>query len=151
MSLPADGGGPGTGPGGLDFRIVSQTPNILYQAGGVVVDAVTVIAVETTYNVGYTFTRSLREWEGAEWSVFAADAASWIGVIAAHANVVGLYGSQDTDVNGFLEDYLFVTVAIDGTDSEAQVKILLETSNTPAAFQKIDDAYNLLLQRQNGG
>jgi hypothetical protein len=151
MSLPADGGGPGTGPGGLDFRIISQTPNILHQAGGAVVDAVTVTAVETTYNVGYTFTRSLSEWEGAEWSVFAADVASWIGVIAAHDHVIGLYGAQDTDANGFLDDYLFVTVGIDGTDSEAQTRVLLENANTPAAFQKIDNTYSLLVQRQNGG
>lgn len=150
MVLSTEGSGPGTGPGGKDYVIVSQEPNVLNHAGGKVVDAITVYATETTYDVGYTFTVSTKTWQGQEFDVYAADVASWIKVIAEHDHVVGLYGAQDTDVNGLLQDYLFVTVGIDGTDSTGLTQVLLKNANTPAAFRKIDAAYSLLVARQNG-
>lgn len=150
MVLTADGSGPGTGPGGKDYVISSQEPNVLQQPGGKVVDAVTVYATETTYGVGYTFTVSLNTWQGQIFDVYAADVASWIKVIAEHDNVVGLYGAQDTDANGLLQDYLFVTVGIADTDSTAQTQILLKNANTPAAFAKIDNTYKTLLAHQSG-
>lgn len=149
--LPVDGGGPNSGPGGKDYVILSQTPNILSQAGGSVVDAVTVIAQETTYSVGYTFTVPKNTWQGQEFEVYAADVASWIQVIAQHDHVVGLFGAQDTDVNGLLQDYLFVTVGIDGTGSTAQTEIVLANANTPGAFAKIDATYARLAAVQSGG
>jgi hypothetical protein len=148
--LPADGPGGGAGPGGKDYVIETQNPNVLQQAGGKVVDAVTVLATETTYDVGYTFTVPTSTWQGQEFDVYAADVASWIQVIAQHEHVVAMYGAQDIDRNGLLQDYLFVTVGIDGTDSTALVQILLSQANTPGAFAKIDAAYNLLVKRQNG-
>jgi hypothetical protein len=148
--LATEGGGPGTGPGGKDYAITSQEPNVLQQAAGKVVDAVTVYATETTYDVSYTFTVSVATWQGQKYDVYAADVASWIKVIAEHDHVVGLYGAQDTDVNGLLQDYLFVTVGIDGTDSTALTQVLLKNANTPAAFGKINAAYNHLVARQNG-
>lgn len=150
MVLSTEGSGPGTGPGGKDYVIVSQEPNVLNQAGGKVVDAVTVFATETTYDVGYTFTVATSTWQGAIFDVYAADVASWIKVIAEHDHVVGLYGAQDVDANGLLQDYLFVTVGIDGTDSTALTQILLKNANTPAAFAKIDATYAQLLARQRG-
>lgn len=150
MVLSTEGSGPGTGPGGKDYAIVTQEPNVLNQAGGKVVDAVTVYAVETTYDVGYTFTVATTTWQGQIFDVYAADVASWVKVIAEHPHVVGLYGAQDTDTNGLLQDYLFVTVGIDGTDSTALARIPLKNANTPAAFKKIDDTYAQLLARQQG-
>lgn len=151
MVLTTDGSGPGTGPGGQDYVIVSQEPNVLSQAGGKVVDAVTVYATETTYGVGYTFTVPTSTWQGQIFQVYAADIASYIVVIAQHPNVVGLYGAQDVDVNGLLQDYLFVTVGIAGTDSTAITQIKLANANTPGAFAQIDAAYNQLLAHQQGG
>src|SRR5690348_17621630 len=106
MVLPADGGGPGTGPGGTDYTIISQEPNVLVQAGGKVVDAITVYATETIYNVGYTFTVPTSTWQGQIFQVYAADVASYIAMIAQHPNVIAIYGAQDTGVNGLLPDYL---------------------------------------------
>lgn len=149
--LTADGSGPGTGPGGKDYEINTQEPSVLVQAGSKVVDAVTVIATETTYGVPYTFTVPTSTWEGQEFGVFAADVASWIQVIAQHDHVVGLYGAQDTDASGLLRDYLFVTVGIAGTDSTAQTRILLQNANTPGAFDAIDQTYSVLARNQSGG
>jgi len=139
---PVDGG---NGNVNGDFKILSQQPSILVQSDGSVVDAVTVRARELAYDVEFTFTKSTATWQGAlfetETRVLAAD----IQTIAGHPHVQALYSAQDTDRNGFLRDYLFVTVGTDDGENEATVKVLQDNANTTAGYAAIDKAYNTLI------
>lgn len=149
MALEPVSGGSGDVNG--DFTILSQNPDILVQAGGRVVDAVTVTAVEKSFNVPFGFTASKTTWQGGAFETYTRVIASYIQTIAQHPHVVAIYGAPDTDLNGLLHDYLFVTVGIDGTDSTAEVRILQDNANSVGAFTAIDNTYNQLVKNQNAG
>jgi hypothetical protein len=142
---PVDGG---SGDVNGDFEVITQEPAILMQAGGKVVDAVTVYARELAFNVPYTFTVASTTWQGAEFTTYARVIAEYIQQIAMYRNVVAIYSTPDTDKAGLLQDFLFVTVGIDGTDSTAEAKILQSASNSVAAFQEIDRVYGILAKNQ---
>lgn len=145
---PVDGG---SGDVNGDFVIDIQEPDILTRPNGSVEDAVTVTARERAYNVPFQFTVPTSTWQGALFETYTRVIASYIQAIAQFPHVVAIYGAKDTDRNGFLQDYLFVTVGIDGTESEAQVRVLQDNANSPAAFAAIDAAYNTLVRNQNAG
>jgi hypothetical protein len=145
---PVDGG---SGNVNGDFRIESQNPDILVQAGGRVVDAVTVTATEKAYNVPFGFTVARSTWQGGTFETYTRVIASYIQTIAQHPNVVSIFGAPDTNAAGLLGDYLFVTVGIAGTDSTAEVRILQDNANTVAAFTAIDNTYDQLVTNQNLG
>jgi hypothetical protein len=149
MALQAVDGGSGNVNG--DFEILTQEPGILLQAGNKVVDAVTVYAQEKAFNVPFTFTVPTSTWQGEEFVTYTRVIASYIQEIAQYRNVVAIYSTPDTDPAGLLQDYLFVTVGIAGTDSTAEVKILQSQSNTTGAFAAIDATYNQLVTNQNAG
>lgn len=149
MALPPVDGGPGNVNG--DFTIFSQNPDILVQAGGRVVDAVTVTAKENTYDVPFGFTVSKNTWQGGAFETYTRVIASYIQEIAQAPHVVAIYGAPDTNRAGLLRDYLFVTVGIDGTDSTAEVRILQDNANTVRAFAAISAAYDQLVKNQNAG
>lgn len=143
--VPVDGG---SGDVNGDFEIETQEPAILSQAGGKVVDAVTVVARELAFNVQFTFTVATSTWEGALFKTYARVLAEYIQQIAMYRNVVAIYSAPDTDKAGLLQDFLFVTVQIAGTDSTAEAKILQSASNSVAAFQEIDRVYGILAANQ---
>lgn len=145
---PVDGG---SGNVNGDFVIDVQEPDILVRPNGSVVDAVTVTAREKAFNVPFQFTVAKTTWEGAEFETYTRVIASYIQEIGQAPHVVAIYGAKDTDRNGFLQDYLFVTVGIDGTDSEAVVRILQDNANSVGAFQTIADAYTTLARNQAAG
>lgn len=155
MALPPVDGGSGNVNG--DFKILSQEPSILVQAGGKVVEAVTVSAMERAFAVQFGFTVPHNSWMGQAGSgsgmaeTYTRVIASYIQEIAQAPHVVAIYGAPDTDLNGLLHDYLFVTVGIEGTDSTAEVRILQDSANSVAAFKKISDAYDQLVAIQNSG
>ena len=149
MALEPVDGGQAAAPG--TYQVLSQQPTVLVQTDGTVVDAVTVRALEKTYGVEYTFTKSVATWQGALFQLEAANLASDIAAIAAHDHVQALYSAQDTDANGFLRDYLFVTVVTDDGQNEAVVKLLQDTANSVSGLNKIDAAYNTLIKNLNSG
>lgn len=145
---PVDGG---NGNVNGDFKILSQQPSILVQTDGSVVDAVTVRAKELAYAVEFTFTKSTATWQGAlfetETRVLAAD----IQTVAGHQHVTALYSTQDTDRNGFLHDYLFVTVGTPDGENEATVRVLQDEANTTQGYKTIDAAYATLIRNLQAG
>lgn len=145
---PVDGG---SGDVNGDFVIDVQEPDILVRANGSVVDAVTVTAHEKTFNVPFQFTVPTSTWQGGAFETYTRVIASYIQEIGNAPHVVAIYGAKDTDRNGFLQDYLFVTVGIDGTESEATVRILQDNANQVASFQTIADTYSTLARNQAAG
>lgn len=144
--VPVDGGG---GNVNGDFRIIRQTPSIITEPDGTVKDAVTVTARELAFGVDYTFTMPTDTWQGGTFVTYARVLASYIQEIASKPEVVDIYSTQDTNRRGLLNDYLFITVGIPGTDSEATVRVLQDQSNSLATFQAINDTYNTLATNQN--
>lgn len=136
------GGGIQAAPG--TYKVTSQQPTIIVETSGDVVDAVTVRARELTYGVEYTFTVPTSTWQGELFQLEAGKLAADIQAIAQHPNVQAIYSAQDTDTNGFLHDYLFVTVGTDDGQNEAVVKLLQETANSVSGLNKIDAAYQTL-------
>ena len=149
MSLdPVDGG---SGNVNGDFKILSQEPAILVRTDGTVVDAVTVRARELAYGVEFVFTKDTATWQGALFETEARVLAADIQTVAGHQHVQALYSTQDTDRNGFLHDYLFVTVGTDDGENEAVVKVLQDEANTLKGYTAIDNAYNTLIRNLNAG
>lgn len=145
---PVDGG---SGNVNGDFRVESQIPSILVEPTGKVVDAVTVYATELAFGVPFVFTVSTATWQGAEFETYARVIASYIQEIGQAPHVVAIQSTPDTDKSGNLRDYLFVTVGIDGTDSEAVVKVLQDNANSQATFAALSSTYDLLVRNQNIG
>ena len=146
--VPVDGGG---GNVNGDFKILSQQPSILVQTDGSVVDAVTVRAREKAYGVEFVFTKSTATWQGALFETEARVLAADIQTVAGHPHVQALYSTQDTDRNGFLHDYLFVTVGTDDEQNEATVRVLQDEANTIKGYTVIDNAYNTLIRNLGAG
>lgn len=147
MALPIEVDGGGT-PGAVSFRVTSQEPTILVQAGGKVVDAMTIGVHENKYGLDFAFTISRLEWSGEGTQVAAYDYTSWIQEVAGADHVVAIQYAQDVNAAGLLIDVLYVTVTTTAVDQTAVAVVPFSTLNTPRAFQILADTYAAL--QRNG-
>ena len=135
-------GNPVTG----DYQVTGQEPDILVLAGNRVVPAQTIYAREKTYGIEFQFTIAQTVYAGEGPNVAAADRAMWLQQIGADEHVQAVWVDKDTNAQGFLRDYVFVTVGTDDGLNTTLVRILLDSANTPGAFQAIADAWSRIEQ-----
>jgi len=138
VALQPVGGGGGTSG---QYVILRQAPDILIQGVNNVVDAVTVTAMEPTYGIVFSFTRSRASWEGGAVQAAASFFASNIKALAEYQHVQGIAYTQDTSASGNLIDQLIVTVGTDDGEQEASFVWPLETVDSPAIYAKADQVF----------
>lgn len=146
MALQPVSGGPG-GSGGASgtYQILSQRPDILVQGVNNVVDAVTVTALEPTYGIVFSFTRSRASWEGGAVQAAASFFASNIKALAQYQNVQGLAYTQDTNLSGNLVDQIEVTVGTDDGTQAASFVWPLETIDQQGVYAMADQVFAQLM------
>jgi hypothetical protein len=137
-----EGGAAGTSGAVRDVR---SRDTILVQSGGNVVDAATISAVDGIYGIYFEFTIPKTQWQAQIIQVSASDYASYIQQIGQHDHVTAAFYASDTNAAGLLVDTLVVVVETDDGESSAEVIIPFSMLNTPAAFARIDAAYNQLV------
>lgn len=142
---PVDGG---SGNVNGDFVILSQEPAIIVTPTGKVEEGVTVNAQEMAYGVPFVFTMPTTTWQGGAFATYTRVIASYIQAIGQFPNVVAIQSAPDTDLNGNLRDYLFVTVGITGTDSTAVCRVLQDAANSVGTFAEIQATYDTLAANQ---
>ena len=152
MLTNTDSGQPNAGgPVNGDYTVTGQEPDILVQQGNRVVQAMTIYATETTFNIAYQFTIPLTTYMGEGPQVAAADRSSWLQTIGNHENVVAVFVTQDVNPQNLLRDYVYVTVGDPAFVQTAQTRFLLDEANTPGAFALIDQAYAALVKAGQPG
>jgi len=142
---PVGGGGGNAGT----FRILRQAPDLLVQGVNNVVDAVTVTALEPTYGIVFSFTRSRSSWEGGAVQAAASFFATNIKALAEYRHVQGIAYTQDTSASGNLIDQLIITVGTDDGEQEATFTWPLETVDSQGVYAKADAVYAQVLEVAN--
>lgn len=138
MALPPVGGGGGNAG---TYKILSQRPDILIQGVNNVVDAVTVTAMEPTYGIVFSFTRSRAGWEGGAVQAAASFFASNIKALAEYQHTQGIAYTQDTNASGALIDQLVITVGDPTGDNQASFVWPLETIDSQAVYARADQVF----------
>jgi hypothetical protein len=146
--VPIDVGGEGSVGASGSVRDVRSRDTILVQASGAVVDVATISAVDDIYGIAFEFTLPKTDWRAEIIKVSASNFASYIQAIGGHDHVIAAYYAPDTNAAGLLIDTLVVVVATDQEESTTEVEIPFSMLNTPAAFAKIDAAYQRLVAIQ---
>ena len=142
MALTAGDSGPPGESGSV--RDVTSRDTILVRADGSVVDAATISATDGVYGIAFQFTLPKTDWRAEIINVSASNYASYIQQIGGHDHVSAIWYAQDVNAQGLLVDTLTVLVDSDSGNSTTEVTIPFTMLNTPAAFQRIDDANNRL-------
>jgi hypothetical protein len=140
VPIPVEGGDAGGGAAGTVHDVTSRD-TILVKADGSVVDAATISATESVYNISFEFTLPKSDWRAQIIQVSAQNYASYIETIGAHDHVIAAFYATDTNAAGLLVDTLVVVVATENERSTTEVSIPFPILNTPTAFQRIEDAY----------
>jgi len=142
---PVDGG---DGSGG-SYKILAQRPDILVVGVNNVQDAVTVTAQDGIYGVVFSFTRSVKSWEGGAVQAAASFYSGGIQALAAYRHVQGISYTQDTNASGNLIDQLVITVGDDSGDNEASFVWPLETIDGTGVYAKADAVFGQLMAVAN--
>jgi hypothetical protein len=146
--IPGGEGGAAGESGSLVPGSVTSRDTILVSPGGGVVDAATISAIDGIYKIPFSFTLPKTQWQTQIIKVSASNYASYIQQIGGHDHVVAAWYAPDTNKAGVLIDTLVVVVETDDGVSSAEVEIPFAMLNTPAAFARIDNAYNELVALQ---
>ncbi len=141
MALPGRDGSGGTGTVTSDYVFEGSKPDILVQSGNQVVQAVTIYARETEFDIEFQFTITKTEYMGAGPQAEAGLRAGWLQAIGIADHVVGVSVVQDVNPAGFLRDYVIVTVGTDDGVFTADTQILFDNANTRGAFQQIANTW----------
>jgi hypothetical protein len=141
VALEPVGGG---GGGGGSYKILYQKPDILVIGVNNVQDAVTVTAQDGVYGIVFSFTRSVKSWEGGAVQAAASFYSGGIQALAAYQHVQGISYTQDTNASGNLVDQLIITVGTDDGNQEASFVWPLETIDGQGVYAKADAVYGQL-------
>ena len=135
---------PGADPVTGDYEVTGQEPAIEVLSGNRVVPAQTIYARELSFGISFQFTLPQDVYMGIGPQAAAADRASWLQLVAKLDYVQAVWVDQDTNAQGLLRDYAFVTVGTADGLNTAMTRVLLDNLNTPAALQQIEDAWTHL-------
>jgi hypothetical protein len=139
VALTPDPGGTGTVTSDYDFT--GSEPSILVESGNRVVKAVTLYAREKEFGIEFQFTIPRTEYMGSGPEGAAGLRAGWLQAIGIADHVQAVSVVQDVNAQGFLRDYVLVTVGSDDGQFTADTQILLDSANTPGAFQQIANTW----------
>ena len=143
IDVQGDGGAAGSS-GSVVPGSVHTVDTVMVTANGDVIDAATVSAVDGIYGIYFQFTLPKTDWRAEIIKVSASNYASYIQQIGGHDHVTAAWYAQDTNAQGLLTDNLIVQVATDDGASTSEVEIPFKLLNTPAAFARIDKAYDTM-------
>lgn len=131
----------GGGPTGYGYAVLWQQHDLLIVGGTKTVPAMTIGAQESKFGVPFQFTISRQEWAGTGTQAAAGLRASWVTAMGEADHVIGLTYVEQPDASGELRDYMEIVVGTDDGMQETAFTWPLETLNSPAAFQAVDEAY----------
>jgi hypothetical protein len=96
---------------------------------------------ELVYDVVFSFTIPLVEWQADGTKYWAELYAGWVQAMGADDDVVGMYYAQDVNASGNLVDTMFVVVGTADGLNTTTVSIALSQLGGTAAFGKVHAAY----------
>lgn len=145
--MPLDGGEGASGGGGAaqgTFKVLGQHETPLVQGASTVVSGMQITVQELVYDVVFSFTIPLAEWQADGTKYWAELYSGWVQAMGADADVVGMYYAQDVNASGNLVDTMFVTVGTADGLNTTTVSIPLAQLGGTAAFGKVHAAYEHL-------
>jgi hypothetical protein len=127
------------------FELIGTVRTFRVNSDGTFTPVVNITARSRTYGVQFTFTIRASTFDADGAPALTALRTEWVDTVCAHDHVQGFHTEQDQGPDQILYNYAVIEVGTDDESITDEVRVRMDSLNTPATFAAIDASWRRLV------